>query len=359
MQSFTLCKTECYDMADAYQELHSIHSMLALGHRSVRLERHSLLLIGAVGGFLSVGTDLVITTDRFPDQNQRALALLLWLAFWLAGVSLLDHWLTRRARQRRAETLPFAQAQITRAWWMLLSVGTLSSFAMFFYGGGQMIYALWIVLLGLGIYLFGLFSRPLVEWIGIATILLGVLALAARLPFGATRWLNASCFAIGIPLAGWLAPRVDNRVWLTRIGVLLVWICAVVVPALLVVNWTPVPPPPGRVLTLGSAAIPDGEQILRLESGTQLPLQIDFDGPILTTKTQPALALTLMLPVDLALQDGQPEGRYRLGDGAWRSVHDGGPRLVINAIKVHMDGGKPDIRVHALLSDRDLNGGQP
>ncbi len=346
-------------MADAYRELDSIHSMLALGHRSVRLERHSLLLIGAVGGFLSVGTDWVITKDRFPDQNEHALALLLWLTFWLAGVSLLDHWLTRRARQRRAETLPFAQAQITRAWWMLLSVGTLSSFAMFFYGGGEMIYALWIVLLGLGIYLFGLFSRPLVEWIGIATILLGVLALAAKLPFGATRWLNASCFAIGIPLAGWLAPRVDARSWITRIGVLLVWICAVVAPALLIVKSTPVVSPSGRVLSLGSSAIPGGEQTLRLEPGTRLPLQIDLDGAILTTQPQPALALTLMLPVDLALQDGQPEGRYRLGDGVWRAMHDGGPRLVIDAIKIHMDGSKPEIRVHARLSDRSLSAVRP
>ena len=62
---------------------------------------------------------------------------------------------------------------------MLLSVGCLGSFAMFFYGGSGMIYALWMVLLGLGVYLFGLFSRPLLEWIGLATILLGVAGLAA------------------------------------------------------------------------------------------------------------------------------------------------------------------------------------
>ena len=109
-------------MPDAYQELHSIHSMLASGHRSVYLERHSLFLIGAVGGFLGAATEWVITADRFPDNSQRGLVLLLWLAAWLGGVSLLDHWLTRRARQKRAETLPFAQAQITRAWWMLLLV---------------------------------------------------------------------------------------------------------------------------------------------------------------------------------------------------------------------------------------------
>jgi hypothetical protein len=333
--------------------------MLALGHRSVHLERHSLLLIGAVGALLSVGTDFVITMGRFPDQNQRAVALLVWLTFWLTGVSLLDHWLTRRARQRRAETLAFVQAQITRAWWMLLSVGTLSSFAMFFYGGGEMIYALWIVLLGLGIYLFGLFSRPLVEWIGIASILLGVVALAARLPFGATRWLNASCFAIGIPLAGWLAPRFDERIWAVRVGALLVWICAVVTPALLVVKATPVAPPSGRILPAGSAALATGEQTLRLDKGTKLPLQVDIDGPVLITQVQPIFALTLMMPVEVALQDGQPEGRFKLGDGVWRSIRDGGPNLSIDTIKIGIDGGQPGIRVHARLTDRSLTGVPP
>jgi hypothetical protein len=175
-----------------HDQLHSIQSMLAAGHRSVHLERHSLLLFGGAGGILSVTTEWVITESFFPDNRERALGLLLWLAFWLGGASLLDHRLTRHARQKRSETLPFAQEQITRAWWMLLSVGTLGSFAMFFYGGGAMIYGLWIVLLGLGIYLFGLFSRPLIEWIGLATILLSVVGLSAGLPYGATRWLSST-----------------------------------------------------------------------------------------------------------------------------------------------------------------------
>lgn len=346
-------------MTEAEQELSSIHSMLAMGHRSVRLEPHSLVLIGAVGGLLSVGTDFVITLDRFPDLNQRALALLVWLTFWLAGVSLLDHWLTRRVRQRRAETLAFAQAQITRAWWMLLSVGTLGSFAMFFYGGGEMIYALWIVLLGLGIYLFGLFSRPLVEWIGVATILLGVVALAARLPFGATRWLNASCFAIGIPLAGWLAPRFDDSIWASRIGALLIWLCAVVTPALLVIRATPVVPPSGSALAVGSQGLASGEQTLRLDKGAQLPLQLDIDGPILSTKTQPVFAMTLLMPIEVVLKDGQPEGRYKLGDGVWRSIRDGGPNVLIDTIKVRIEGGQPGVWAHGHLSDRSVSGVRP
>ena len=65
------------------EHFHAIQTMLTAGHRCVHLERHSLLLIGGVGGFLSVATQWIITDTRFPDVTERGVALLLWLAFWL------------------------------------------------------------------------------------------------------------------------------------------------------------------------------------------------------------------------------------------------------------------------------------
>lgn len=346
-------------MPHVQEQLHAIQSMLASGHRSVHLERHSLLLIGGVGGFLCGATEWIITAERFPDNRQRALALLLWLGFWLGGSSFLDHRLTHRARLRRAETLPFAQAQITRAWWMLLSVGSLGSFAMFFYGGGAMIHGLWIVLLGLGIYLFGLFSRPLVEWIGLSTILLGVAALATGLPFGATRWLNASCFAIGMPLAGWLAARVDARGLARRLAALALWIALVVAPPLLFAAMALTDPPAGPLTAPDSAAIADGERIVRLEPGTRLPLRIDLESPILSASPQAELGLTLTLPVEVALRDGQPDGRYRIADGAWHGIHEGVLHLMIDRISPRLENGAPAVRIHARFDGREFQGDKP
>lgn len=346
-------------MPQPEDQLHSIHAMLAAGHRSVHLERHSLLLIGGVGGFLGAATERVITAERFPENGQRALALLLWLAFWLGGLCLLDHWLTHRARQRRAEILPFAQAQITRAWWMLLSVGTLGSFAMFFYGGGAMIYGLWIVLLGLGIYLFGLFSRPLIEWIGLATILLGVAGLASGLPYGATRWLEASCFAIGMPLAGWLAARVDDSHPPKRLAALMVWIAAVAGPPLLAARVSFVTPPAGLAVPLGSASLAAGEQVLRLDSGARVPLRVDLESPILGASPLAGLDLVLNLPIEVALQDGQPDGRYRIGGGAWHGARDGVLHLMIDRLSPRLEEGTPVVRAHATFGVKEFGGEQP
>jgi len=331
-------------MPQAQEQLHSIHAMLAAGHRSVHLERHSLLLLGGIGGFLATVTEWVVTAERFPDNRQRALATLVWLAFWLGGMSLLEYRLTRQARQRRAETLPFAQAQIQRAWWMLLAMGTLGTFAMFFYGGGAMVYALWIVLLGLGMYLFGLFSRPLIEWIGLATLLLGVAGLATGLPFGATRWLMASCFAVGMPLAGWLAPRVDDRRLARRSAALLLWLALVAAPPLLFARMSFVQAPAADT------------QVLRLAAGARVPLRVDLESPLLSVSPQAGLDLTLTLPVEVALKDGQPDGRYRIGDGPWHGIHDGVLRLTIDRISPTLAGGAPEVRAHAGFGGGEFEG---
>jgi hypothetical protein len=318
-----------------HQQLQSIQAMLAAGHRCVELERHSLLLWGLVGGGLCAFTDIAINVDRFPDVKQRALAMLLWLAVWLGGMSWLDHRLTRRARLARDETLPFAQAQVTRAWWMLLTLGTLTSFGMFFHGGGVMIYALWTVLLGLGIYFFGLFSRPLIEWIGLAAILLGITGLAAGLSMNSARWLTGSCFAIGLPLAGWLAARRDDSRLVPRLMAVGLWLVAVITPALVA----------ARLLPSGSPPSPTTET-LTLPAGIIVPLRIDLDSPLATVSAEASLPVRVARTTGIALTAGQPDGRFRFDDGSWQTVRDGVLYLRIDRIQPTIAAGQPEIRMH-------------
>lgn len=317
------------------EQMNSIQAMLAAGHRCVELERHSLLLWGSVGGGLCAFTDLVINADIFPDNAQRAIAMLVWLAFWLGGMSWLDHQLTRNARHAREETLPFAQAQVTRAWWMLLALGTLATFAMFFHGGGIMIYALWTVLLGLGIFIFGLFSRTLIEWIGLATILLGIVGLATGLPMGTARWLTASTFAIGLPFAGWLAARPQDQHAGRRALTVAVWLAAVTAPALLVARLIPVAAQP----TLATPTI-------RLPAGSVVPLYFDMDSPLLSIAPTDALPMQIARDTEIALTDGQPDGRYRFNGGDWHAVKEGVLALRIDRIQPKITDGKPTVRMH-------------
>jgi hypothetical protein len=334
--------------------LHAIQSMLTAGHRSVQLERHSLLLIGATGGFLSIASELVITNKNFPDLLHRGLALLMWLSFWLGGASALEHKLTRRLRAQRDQTLPFAQAQITRAWWMLLCMGCLGSFAMMFYGGGGMVYAFWIALLGLGVFFFGLFSQPLIEWIGLATLTLGACSLGAGLPYGTTRWLCASCFLIGMPLAGWLNTKTAESSLAQRAAALLVWLVATTTPALLVGQWHHTPVPQSPMLKPGDSQLLNGERILQIEKGANIPLYLDLDSPLLQTSPSAALQLTLQHSVAVALEDGTPDGRYRIGNGEWHRIRDGVLHLRIDRITPKLNGTEPQIRLHANVESTEL-----
>lgn len=322
-------------MRSHLEQIQSIQAMLAAGHRCVELERHSLLLWGLVGGGLCAFSDLAINADRFPDTAQRGIALFVWLAAWLGAMSWLDHVLTRRARRAREETLPFAQAQITRAWWMLLGLGALSTFAMFFHGGGDMIYALWTVLLGLGIFFFGLFSRPLIEWIGLAAILLGIAGLAAGLPINGARWLTASCFAIGLPFTGWLTARLDDSRAGRRVLAVGVWLAVVIVPALAAARLVPTAPTP----TPATAT-------LRLPAGSVVPLHIDMDSTLVGISPEASLPVRLMRDTEIALTNGQPDGRYRLGNGSWHAIKDGVLYLRIDRVQPQLAGGQAQIRMH-------------
>jgi hypothetical protein len=322
-------------MPHRQHQLQSIQAMLAAGHRCVELERHSLLLWGLVGGGLCAFTDVAINADRFPDIEQRALAMLVWLAVWLGGMSWLDHRLTRLARLARDETLPFAQAQVTRAWWMLLALGALTSFGMFFHGGGVMIYALWTVLLGLGIYFFGLFSRPLIEWIGLAAILLGITGLAAGLSMNTARWLTGSCFAIGLPLAGWLAARRDDSRLVPRLMAVGLWLLAVIAPALAAARLLPTEAPPGAAT-----------KTLTLPAGTLVPLHIDLDSALAAVPAEASLPVRVVRKTEIALSEGQPDGRFRLDDGPWHTIRDGALHLRIDRVRPSITAGRPEIRMH-------------
>ncbi len=334
-------------MEDAEIRLQTIQSMLNAGQRSVHLERHTLLIWGITGGLLCACSDPVLS--MIDSTNLRALAALLWLSFWLGSAALLDHALTRRARQLREETLPFAQAQIGRAWRLLFGLGILGTVATFFYGSGLMVYPLWMVLLGLGIFLFGLFSRALVEWIGICTVLLGITALAAGLPVGGMRWLAASCFVVGLPLVGTLSLATDGRPLAARLAALGLWLAAVLLAAALMHSMPGLAAehPDSQPVPIGAFRPEPGAQVLLLPAGTVAHIRLDLDSPLLAASPSASLPVTVTQPIVLSTRDGQPDGSYRLAGQPWQSLSDGLLRLQIGHLRVALQGQSAGLQVHA------------
>src|SRR5207253_1985101 len=88
----------------------------------------------------------------------------------------------------------------------------LFTFSTAFFGGGYMVFVIWLVLFGLGIYIHGLFSEEMLEWAGVMMILLGVAALALSAPYRAMQWLAASVFGLGMPLLSMMLDRGESQV---------------------------------------------------------------------------------------------------------------------------------------------------
>ena len=310
-------------MSTVASQLEAIHSMLAAGHRSIRLQRHSLLLWGVTGGILCLGTEHVITPERFPEHLQRALALLLFLGIVLSGVAVADFWYTRRRIEAREESLPFVQAQVIKVWWLLIGMGVLFTFATAFFGGGQMVFVIWLVLFGLGIYVHGLFSEQILEWAGVMMILLGIGALALPAPYTATQWLAASAFGLGMPLLGAMLDRGESKSAWTRAGQSALWLAIVLTPVVLVHQWRGglQRAPDAAGMTLESflrLGPPQGSAIVAIPAGTTIPLKVRIHGNIVQDAGELTVLLALARPIDVVVVDGKPNGVFRIADGDWK-----------------------------------------
>ena len=308
----------------ATQQLDSIHSMLSAGHRNLRVERHSLILWGISCGGVILISDHILTAEQFPDLGQRALAWLILLAITLSGVSLLDWHLTRRAKQARDEAWSFIHRQVLKVWWLLMSVGVLMTFATFFYGGGYMIIAAWVVLIGLGLYVHGLFSEELLEWTGALIIAIGIAMLTFRLSYTASRWVATSTLGLGLPLLSSMLDRGRQRAAWLRLLQSLGWLLCVLIPPLLAQRLvsTNVPPDAPVVSLEEFRKQPATQQVVTLPAGSSIPVKVEVSGDLFQSSNSSVLPLVLNESVEIMMNNGQPTGDWRIPGESWARARE-------------------------------------
>lgn len=308
----------------ATQQLQAIHNMLSAGHRNLRIERHSLLLWGIPAGLLFAFSEQLLTPQQIPDLTTRALAWLLLLVGVLGAVGGLDWWWTRRVKQARDEAWSFIQRQVQKVWWLLMGLATLCTFGMFFFGGGYMVCALWLVIIGLGLHLHGLFSEELLEWIGGAMMLTGIGSLFAGLHYESMRWIAAATFGLGMPLLAMMLDRGRHRPFYFRLAQLLGWLLVALALPLSVQKFaTEQKLPEAPLLTLdefrNGGLPPDGNAVVSLPAGTRVPVDIEVSGDIFASTGNPAMYLTLTRPVELPFVDGQLADHSRFPGESWQN----------------------------------------
>lgn len=305
----------------AARQLDAIHSMLSAGHRNLRIERHSLILWGMAGGGLCFFSSAILTPEQFPVTQHRALAWLLLLSVVLGSVGVADWRLTRRVKLERAEAWSFIHRQILKMWWLLMAMGTLLTFAMFFFGGGYMLYSAWLALFGIGLYVHGLFSEELLEWVGALTIVIGIASLAYRLPMETMRWITASAFGIGLPLLAAMLDRGRAFPARRRLAQTLMWMFTVLALPLLGQRYAAaLALPDGPVISLESFRQQrdiGGTRIVSLPAGTLVPVEVEVSGGLFDGSTNPVLPLKLVAPIEVMMVDGKLTGDTRFPGGSW------------------------------------------
>ncbi|KRT54983.1 hypothetical protein [endosymbiont of Ridgeia piscesae] len=319
------------------EQLDAIYSMISRGQQSVRMDPHTLLIWGGAGGFLAIFTDLLITDARFPERWSQALAVFLLVGGVLTTAGLFDYRFTRRLRWRQDRTLSFVQRQLTKVWWILMGLGVLMSVATMFYGGGYMIFAAWIFLVGLALVIHGLFSEQPLEWYGASMMLASVLLLALGADYQLTQWFAAALFGAGMPLLGLILRYQPQMRRLVALSALVGWGLLVCLMAEAGYQMTRVSfDSQAEPIRLADFAVDQarGEQIVSLPVGSPVPLYLTWEGNLLQSSELEPIPLRLSQPLEILMRDGVPEGHYRIGGGEWKEISYNFrvPRLTIQAL---------------------------
>jgi hypothetical protein len=315
----------------ASQQLDAIASMMASGQRNLRMERWSLILWGLGGGLLFLFSESILTPAQLPDLQQRALAWFLLIAFVLGAVGTADWHLTQRAKQARDEVWSFIHRQVLKVMWLLMGIGALLTFAVFFYGGGNMLYTAWLVLLGTGLYVHGLFSEEMLEWAGALIILIGIAMLATQQNPENLKNISTSVFGIGLPALAFMLDHGRSRSKAYRALQTLGWACVVLAIPWAAARWSQ----PEQVQQSPAVSLQEfqrspsktGSQAISLPAGTAIPVHIDIAGNLFESGATPlVLPLVLKHPMELWMVDGKLTGAARQPGAAWSK----GPETRIN-----------------------------
>ena len=312
---------------DAKNRLEDIHSMLASGHRSIQLERHTLILWGIAAAVLILTVPVLFAPEYFNLRWHRGVAQNLFISAVLIAVGVLDYRLTRRVRSQRNESLSFVQRQLTKVWWLLVGLIVVINLGMNFFGGGYIFLAIVLLIAGLALYIQGLFSQQMLCWVGVMMMAVGLASVVLNVPHPEMKWFAASVFGLGLPAVGWLIRRPSAQ-WTMprRLIISALWLGIVIAPASVAHQLTKNSQTPDlpmvslqQYMSSSSSGTPN-QQVVHLQAGTAIPINIDISGDVLDGTTTGTLVMTLSRDLELVVEDGQPKGRFRVGEGEWKNV---------------------------------------
>jgi len=304
------------------QCLEDIRSMMDIGHKSIRIEKHTFFYWGIAGGLLTVLLELLYRTA--PMIMNTTIYVVLCAAI-LGAVGYFDYRKTREIRRCQDKSVSFVQVRMTRIWWLLIGTAILFNVGLMIYGGSTA-YSIWFILIGLAIIIHASFSTQPLGQYGLALIAIGIIS-PALLPYSGLRWLAVSVFAIGIPLLGFMLYRSSGFWQADKPYAVVIWLLLTVIPGYAVYEVEKninAPHIPATTLSMADyQSNPTSQakaQIIKLPAGTTVPLKLSAQGSVISDSVFTQLPLVLKEPVEVVVENGKLSGTYRIGQGAWSTL---------------------------------------
>jgi len=309
-------------------QIQAIQSMLAAGHTSIQLERHTFMLWGLAAAFLILAVPELFSQERFPVHSLRLISQNAFIIVVLLAVGYLDYRWTLEKRARLDETVSFVQRQITKVWWMLIALVVVINIGMNLYGGGSLFFGISLVLVGIALYVHGLFSRQMLCWGGGLLMAVGLALLAVSPSIQVQEWVAASAFGIGLPALSFMVGNTSTQSYRGAEVVLsTIWLALVLSPvaaAVAIDRGDFVQP---REITLRDYL--SGEPFehtdpfaVALPAGTKIPVGIEITGDTLVPTEPTVITMQLTQPVSVFVEDGLAGKKFRVGQGRWKEGYE-------------------------------------
>jgi len=311
-------------------QVEDIHAMLPSGEESIRVEPHTLIILGLAGFFIIFVNNLIITQNLIEDYWQQQLleALIYVVAILTAGI--IDYRITQRLYIQRDESLSFVHRQIRKVIYLIVGLVVIYIMGATFLGGGRVNEFIVWALFGLTFCVYGLFSEKLLSWFGVFCIAMGYLSDLLKIPPDARTYIELSILGIGLPALAWVLSRpslhknISRRLLLSCSWILLVTMPAFVVYQIVIAFQTsPVPHAPNvPIVSLSEyqkQTTSKGKQIVSLPIGTVIPIHFHLQGDTFDDmKTSTTSPITLSQPLYLLVENEKPGPWYRIDQDEWK-----------------------------------------
>ena len=155
-------------------QIRAIKAVLVDDDKAMPVSGNALIIWGIIALIVMWITPEIYNHDGF-SITQKGLYSALFLSTMM-GAGLVADYLFIKGENRKLERV-YSRNQrfVTTAWFMLLLVAVVFTVALALFGGWELIYYVWMVTVGLALFITGFFSKKLLQYYGLFLFTAGIL----------------------------------------------------------------------------------------------------------------------------------------------------------------------------------------